>query len=42
MLTVYFIINMAAYSNVSPGEQSSSVVNNSPGPDHNMLVLVSW
>lgn len=41
MLTVYFILNMAAYSNVSPGEQSNTVANNSPGLDHNMLVLVS-
>lgn len=40
MLTAHFILNMAAYSNVGPGEQSSSLVNNSPGLDHNMLVLV--
>jgi len=40
MLTDNFVLNMAAYSNVSSGE-SSSLVNYFPGLHHNMLVLVS-
>jgi len=41
MLTDNFVLNMAAYSNVSSGE-SSSLVNYFPGLHRNMLVLVSW
>lgn len=42
MLLDDFSLNMAAQSNVSFGEQSSSLVNYFPVFHHNMSVLVSW